>query len=73
MLREQDCEQFITASGLDYDPKLLEKSSTPTILARMLRNLLSIYEQEPEEKMARRARALLELLENQQTDPDSHR
>jgi regulator of sirC expression with transglutaminase-like and TPR domain len=73
MLREQDCEQFITASGLEYDPKLLEKSSTPTILARMLRNLLSSYEQEPEEKMARRVRALLELLEYEQPDAESPR
>ena len=69
ILREQDCEQFITASGLDYDPTFLEKSSTPTMLARMLRNLLSIYEQEPDERMARRVRALLELLENEQPDP----
>ena len=71
ILREQDCEQFITASGLDYDPTLLEKSSTPTILARMLRNLLSIYEQESDEKMARRVRAFLELLENEPIDPES--
>ena len=68
ILREQDCEQFITASGLDYHPQLLEKSSTPTMLARMLRNLLSIYEQEPEEKMAHRVRTFLELLENEPTD-----
>jgi regulator of sirC expression with transglutaminase-like and TPR domain len=71
MLREQDCEQFITASGLDYYPQLLEKSSTPTILARMLRNLLSSYEQEPAEKMARRVRALLELLDIEPTDAES--
>ena len=68
ILREQDCEQFITASGLAYDPQLLEKSSTPTMLARMLRNLLGIYEQEPEEQMARRVRAMLDLLENEQSD-----
>jgi regulator of sirC expression with transglutaminase-like and TPR domain len=71
ILREQDCEQFITASGLDYDPTLLEKSSTPTILARMLRNLLSIYEQDSEEQMARRVRAFIELLENEPIDPES--
>lgn len=65
ILREQDCEKFITASGLAYDQKFLEKSSTPTILARMLRNLLGIYEQDPEEPIARRVRAFLELLENQ--------
>ena len=68
LIREKDCEQFITASGLDYDPQFLKKSSPPTILARMLRNLLSVYEQEPEEQMARRVRALLELLENEQPD-----
>ena len=68
ILREQDCQQFITASGLDYAPELLAKSSTPSMLARMLRNLLSIYEQESEEPMARRLRAFLELLENEPTD-----
>jgi regulator of sirC expression with transglutaminase-like and TPR domain len=73
ILREQDCEQFITASGLAYDKQLLEKSSTPTMLARMLRNLLSIYEQESEEPMARRVRAFLELLENDSLDADSPR
>ena len=70
ILREQDCEQFITASGLDYDPKLLEKSSTTTILARMLRNLLSIYEKEAEEQMARRILTMLELLKIEQSDAD---
>jgi regulator of sirC expression with transglutaminase-like and TPR domain len=70
-LREQDCEQFITASGLDYSPEFLEKSSTRLILARMLRNLLSIYEREPEEQVARRVRELLELLETEQPDSES--
>jgi regulator of sirC expression with transglutaminase-like and TPR domain len=71
ILREQDCEQFITASGLDYDPILLERSSTPTMLARMLRNLLSIYEQESEEQMSRRVKALLDLLDIKPTDAES--
>ena len=68
ILSENDCEQFITASGMAYDPRFLEKSSTPSMLARMLRNLLSIYEQESHEQMARRVRTFLELLENQQPD-----
>jgi len=68
ILREQDCEQFIAASGLAFDKQMLEKISTPTVLARMLRNLLSIYEQESEEPMARRVRAFLELLENEPPD-----
>ena len=37
----------------------------------MLRNLLSIYEQEPDEPMAHRVRAFIELLENDQTAPES--
>ena len=73
ILREEDCKQFITASGLEYDPTLLEKSSTPTMLARMLRNLLSIYKQVPEEPMARRVQALLELLDIKPTDTESFR
>ncbi len=68
ILREQDCEHFITTSGLDFQPKFLEKSSTPLILARMLKNLLSIYEQEHVDHMVRRARTLLALLENEQTE-----
>jgi len=71
ILREEDCEQFITASGLDYDPKFLEKTSIPTILSRMLRNLLSIYEQDTEEQMARRVRIFLDLLENEPPDSES--
>ncbi len=70
ILREQDCEQYITASGFAYDKQLLEKSSTPTMLTRMLRNLLSIYEQESEELMARRVQALLESLDNEESNPE---
>ncbi len=72
ILSEKDCEQFITASGMAYDPQFLEKSSTPSMLARMLRNLLSIYEQESHEHMTRRVRAFLELLEHDPPDPESH-
>ena len=72
-LREQDCEQFITASGLDYDPQFLEKSPTRLILARMLRNLLNIYEREPENLMTDRIQTLLQVLEESfpEQDPSS--
>jgi regulator of sirC expression with transglutaminase-like and TPR domain len=69
-LSEQDCEQFITASGLDYDPQFLEKSPTRLILARMLRNLLSIYEREQQNPMTERIQALLQVLEEAFTDHD---
>ncbi len=70
ILSTEDCEQFITASGMDYDPRFLEKSSTPTMLARMLRNLLSIYDQESNEQMTRRVQTFLELLENDPAKPE---
>jgi len=70
LLREQDCEQFITASGLDYDPQFLEKSPTRLILARMLRNLLNIYEREPGNPMTDRIQTLLQLLEESFPEQD---
>lgn len=70
LLREQDCEQFITASGLDYHPQFLEKSPTGLILARMLRNLLSIYEREQQNHMTGRIQALLDILEEASADHD---
>ncbi len=69
-LREQDCAQFITESGLDYYPQFLEKSPTRLILARMLRNLLSIYEREPENPMTERIQTLLEILEESSSEHD---
>lgn len=69
-LREQDCKQFLTASGLDFYPQFLEKSPTKLILARMLRNLLSIYEREPEHAMTDRIQVLLQLLQESFTDRD---
>ncbi len=50
-----------------------KRGQPPTILGRMLRNLLSIYEQEWEKPMARRVRVILELLENEQPAPESPR
>ena len=69
-LREQDCEQFITASGLDYSPEFLEKSPTRLILARMLRNLLSIYEREQQNPMTKRVETLLQILQESASDED---
>jgi len=69
-LREQDCEQFITASGLDYSPQFLEKSPTKLILARMLRNLLSSYERESQNPMTKRIQTLLEIMEEPSTEHD---
>jgi regulator of sirC expression with transglutaminase-like and TPR domain len=70
LLKEQDCESFLTASGLDFHPQFLEKSPTRLILARMLRNLLGIYEQEPQNPMTERIQTLLQVLEGSSTDPD---
>ena len=63
VLLEQDCQKFLTASGIDYQPHFLEKSSTKQILTRMLRNLLSIYEREEQHCMGRRVQTLLDVFE----------
>ncbi len=68
VLREQDCEQYITASGFDYHPQFLEKISTKQILTRMLRNLLSIYEREEHDCMARRVQTMLDVFEQHSKD-----
>ncbi|MEO8326177.1 MAG: hypothetical protein ABI618_10025, partial [Nitrospirota bacterium] len=52
-------------------PEFLEKSSTRLILARMLRNLLSIYEREEPNPMTGRIQTLLQVLEESSTDDDS--
>ena len=63
LLHEEDCQQFLTASGIDFQPNFLEKSPVKLILARMLRNLFSIYEEGQEHHMARRVETLLKVLE----------
>jgi regulator of sirC expression with transglutaminase-like and TPR domain len=70
-LKEEDCEKFITSSGLEYYPQFLEKCPTKQILARMLRNLLNIYEREPQNPMTERMQALLQILEDFSTDHDA--
>lgn len=43
------------------------------MLAPMLRNLLRVYDQEPDEQKAQRVRSFLDLLENEQPNPESPR
>jgi regulator of sirC expression with transglutaminase-like and TPR domain len=70
LLTEQDCKEFITASGLDFHPQFLEKSTTRMILARMLRNLLGIYEREPQNPLTERIQTLLQILEESSSNAD---
>ncbi len=70
LLQEADCQQFITASGIDFQPQFLEKSPVKLILARMLRNLFSIYEQGHETHMSRRVESLLNLLDEPTSSQD---
>ncbi len=68
-LQQEDCQQFLTASGIDFNPQHLEKSSVKGILVRMLRNLLSIYEQEGPKPMVRRVETLMAALEDPPPSP----
>lgn len=58
-LKEYDCRKFIEAAGLEFHPHYLERTATPAILSRMLRNLLGVYEETRQETMVRRVKALL--------------
>ena len=69
-LQEEDCQQFLTASGIDFQPQYLEKSPVKGILARMLRNLLSIYEEGRQSHMVRRVDTLMTTLEDSTSSPN---
>ncbi len=72
ILQKQDCEKFLAASGLAFQPKMLEKSTTRNILLRMLRNLLQVYQQDDHTSMTRRIEVLIEMIEAHSSDTDRY-
>ncbi len=62
-LRVRDCEQFLTDAGVGFDPSYLMKTPSFLILARMIRNLIGIYEKQQETGQVERLNSLMEKLE----------
>ena len=63
VLGEKDCEKFLKESGFGFKPHFLEQTSNNLILARMLRNLVGIYQKQQELKRIDRLNSLITILE----------
>ncbi len=72
LLTEKDCARLLREYGVEFDHRYLEPCSHAHILARMLRNLIAVYENRQEATEARRFRRLLTTLENRENRPHGH-
>lgn len=72
LLTEKDCARLLRDYGVEFDRRYLEPCSHAHILARMLRNLIAVYETRQEETHGRRFRRLLTTLENRENRPHVH-
>ena len=72
LLTDKDCARLLQNHGVDFDRRYLEPCSHAQILARMLRNLIGVYEMRQEPTEVRRFRRLLTALENREHHPHVH-
>lgn len=63
ILSQQDCAKFLQDYGVDFDSHYLDPISNKQILARMLRNLVAIYQKRDESQQAERFNRLLAIVE----------
>jgi regulator of sirC expression with transglutaminase-like and TPR domain len=63
LLTQKDCTRFLTQAGYGFEERYLEKSSTPAILIRTVKNLVSIYQKLDEPVKEARLTRFLEVLE----------
>ena len=63
-LQAKDCEQFLTEAGVGFDESFLSRTPNDLILARMIRNLISIYENQDQPKQVERFNSLISALEH---------
>ena len=69
MLTEKDCARLLRDYGVEFDRRYLAPCSHAQILARMIRNLIAVYETRQEATDVRRFRRLLTTLENREPLP----
>ncbi len=72
LLTEKDCVRLLQNHGVEFDRRYLEPCSHAQILARMLRNLIAVYQNRQETTEERRFRRLLTALENRENHPYVH-
>jgi len=63
LLTEKDCARFLMQAGYGFEEKYLQKSSTPAILVRSLKNLVAVYNKLDEPVKASRLCRFIELLD----------
>jgi regulator of sirC expression with transglutaminase-like and TPR domain len=62
LLTEKNCTRFLTEAGYGFEDRFLQRSSTRAILARMIKNLLAIYNKLDEPLKKYRLPRFLEIL-----------
>lgn len=69
LLTEKDCQRFLMQAGYGFEDKYLQHSSTRGILARMLKNLIAVYDKMNEYVKRDRLTRFMEILgESKQED-----
>ncbi len=63
LLTEKDCARFLMQAGYGFEEKYLQKSSTPAILTRSLKNLIAVYNKLGESVKASRFSRFIEILD----------
>ena len=62
-LTQEDCERFLQESGYAADPRFLDPSPTHFILARMVLNLITIYDQQNDPHRSRHLKRIVHILQ----------
>ncbi len=63
LLSERDCARFLMQAGYGFEERYLQKSSTWTILVRMLKNLIPIYNKLDDPVKGARLSRFIKILE----------
>jgi regulator of sirC expression with transglutaminase-like and TPR domain len=63
LLTEKDCARFLMQAGYGFEEKYLQKSSTRTILVRIVKNLVAIYQKLDDPVKGARLGRFIEALE----------
>ncbi len=64
VLYQKDCAKFLQEYGVEFESRYLDPTPNEHILARMLRNLVAIYQNRDESKQADRFSRLLAIIEH---------
>ncbi len=68
LLTEKDCQRFLMQAGYGFEEKYLQHSSSRAILARMLKNLIAVYDKMNEYVKRDRLTRFMEILGDNKTD-----